>query len=447
MKSLFVGNSLKARSLRTTALAVASLGGENILRLASNLILTRILFPEVFGLMALVQLFLTGLKMFSDTGIRQAIIQNPRGEEPDFLNTAWTAQIIRGVILWACTCALALPAAALYGEPLLAQILPVAAFSLVISGFMTTKVLTNNRNLTIGQQTITQLSVKTIEIIISVTLAWWLQSVWALVIGNLASSFLSLLANHRFLPGQTNRLHWDWEIARELFGFGKFIFLSTAVTFVTTNGDRAILGAYISLAELGVYNIGYFLGALPLLVYQAVMGRVVFPYYRLKPIAGNLENKRKIFQVRRLVIASGLLGTFIMSASGIALIDLLYDSRYALAGPVVVVLSLSLVPRLVLNSYGAIFMSSGDTRQVFYLSASTAAVQTVLMFVGVTWLGILGVMIAPGLAIMITYPFRIRAVRRHNAWDPLADAVLLSAGYLINGFFIWWHWDQVVKLI
>ncbi|MFN3500356.1 MAG: oligosaccharide flippase family protein, partial [Pannonibacter indicus] len=75
--------------MRGTAISLAGTGGQQLLRLASNLALTRLLFPEAFGLMALIQTFMVGLQMFSDIGIRPSIIQNKRGEEADFLNTAW----------------------------------------------------------------------------------------------------------------------------------------------------------------------------------------------------------------------------------------------------------------------------------------------------------------------------------------------------------------------
>jgi O-antigen/teichoic acid export membrane protein len=84
-------------------------GGENILRLGSNLILTRLLFPEAFGLMALVTVFLTGLKMFSDFGLNASIIRSARGDDPIFLQTAWTVQILRGVMLWLISVMLAGP--------------------------------------------------------------------------------------------------------------------------------------------------------------------------------------------------------------------------------------------------------------------------------------------------------------------------------------------------
>ena len=60
ISSFFQGDGLKARVLRGSALTFLSFGGARAVRLASNLVLTRLLFPEVFGLMALVQVFMTG---------------------------------------------------------------------------------------------------------------------------------------------------------------------------------------------------------------------------------------------------------------------------------------------------------------------------------------------------------------------------------------------------
>lgn len=103
------GNGLRQRAMRGAVISLGGTAGHQVMRLLSNLALTRLLFPEAFGLMALMQTFMIGLQMFSDIGLRPSIIQNPRGEEPDFLNTAWTLQVARGVVLWLGACALAWP--------------------------------------------------------------------------------------------------------------------------------------------------------------------------------------------------------------------------------------------------------------------------------------------------------------------------------------------------
>src|SRR5437660_797361 len=58
-------------------------------RFGFNLVLTRLLAPRFFGIMALVDLFIQGLHMFSDLGLRQCVVQSKRGDDPAFLDTAW----------------------------------------------------------------------------------------------------------------------------------------------------------------------------------------------------------------------------------------------------------------------------------------------------------------------------------------------------------------------
>ena len=76
------GEGVRARALRGSALTLISFGGSNLLRLASNLILTRLLFPEAFGLMALVSVVTVGLTLFADVGIAPSIAHSTRGDAP-----------------------------------------------------------------------------------------------------------------------------------------------------------------------------------------------------------------------------------------------------------------------------------------------------------------------------------------------------------------------------
>ncbi|MDY7023361.1 MAG: oligosaccharide flippase family protein, partial [Cyanobacteriota bacterium] len=83
-------SSVKNQAVKSTIWTVVGYGGSQVLRLGSNLILTRLLIPELFGLMALVHTFIIGVALFSDIGIRPSIIRSNRWNDPLFLNTAWT---------------------------------------------------------------------------------------------------------------------------------------------------------------------------------------------------------------------------------------------------------------------------------------------------------------------------------------------------------------------
>jgi len=445
--SIWTGEGLKARVLRGSALTVISFGGANALRLAGNLVLTRLLFPEAFGLMALVQVFVSGLHMFSDLGIRVSIIQNKRGDDPDFLNTAWTLQIIRGVVLWLAGCALAFPAAWFYDEPLLAQMLPVASLNALILGFVTTKMATASRHLMLGRLTAVELGTQAIGIIVMIILSYFFRSVWVLVAGGLISTTLRVWLWGKTLPGITNRLHWEPEAFRELIGFGKYIFLSTIAGFLINQSDRAVLGAYISMAALGIYNVGFFLGTVPVLLNRAAINKVILPVYRMRPTTEGEQNRTQVFRTRRLLIAGTLAMAMVLAYIGVPLVWFLYDDRYHLAGAVVVLFSLTVVPQLVLDGYASVLLAAGDSRRFLILVASTALLQLAYLFIGISWLGIFGAIFAPGLAILSTYPLRIAYARRYNAWDPKADLWFLALGLAVNGLAVWLHWDEIVKLI
>src|SRR5882757_2906675 len=82
--------SLKQRAIRGSMWTMVGYVGSQVLRFGSTLVLTRMLFPEIYGKMAIAGVFFQGLQMFSDVGIGPSIIQNERGEHPPFYNTAWT---------------------------------------------------------------------------------------------------------------------------------------------------------------------------------------------------------------------------------------------------------------------------------------------------------------------------------------------------------------------
>ena len=145
------GNQLMARVARSASWIILGYGASQGIRLLSNLIPTRLLFPEAFGLMALITMVTVGLTLFTDVGISPSITQSKRGDDPDFLNTAWTIQMIRGTCLWACVCLAAYPVSLFYEQPDLAVYLPIAALSLFLGGLSPTRIETAHRHLLMGR--------------------------------------------------------------------------------------------------------------------------------------------------------------------------------------------------------------------------------------------------------------------------------------------------------
>jgi O-antigen/teichoic acid export membrane protein len=251
-----------------------------VLRFGFNLILTRLLMPEVFGLMALVDLFIIGLNMFSDVGLGTSIVRSHRGDDPHYLNSVWSVQVVRGFCLWIIACALASPAAAFYETPPLAYALSIAGLTAVISGFKSVSVFSCERHLSQGRLIVMNLGCYLLST--ASILLWFLLvdvSVWGLIAGRLVGSALELVGSHYFLHGSRCRFVWDWAVVSEILHFGKWIFVSTACTFLTEQADRLIIAKTSSLATLGVYNLSFQLSLAARQLIQTIANRVVFPLY------------------------------------------------------------------------------------------------------------------------------------------------------------------------
>ncbi|WP_306152685.1 oligosaccharide flippase family protein [Roseovarius sp. MMSF_3281] len=446
LTSAFRGNRLVARVLRSSSWLVLGYGGSQALRLASNLILARLLFPEAFGLMALVNVVTMGLMMFSDVGIGPAISQNKRGDDPAFLNTAWTIQVIRGFCLWAGACLLAWPMSQLYDAPELATYLPIAAVSLILAGFNPTRIETAHRHLLVGRVTVLGLTGQFIGILSMIVLAWITQSVIALVIGGVIGAAAKLLLTHLFLPGEANRFQWERAAAKELIRFGKWIFLSTAFWFVTSQGDKAILGKFLSLETLGIYNIGYFLASFPLLLGHAVTQKVLIPIYREMLPAEGSENQEKLRKMR-VAMTVGIMGLMaVMALVGPWLVDVLYDDRYVQAGGMVVLIACALVPQVIGATYDHAALAAGDSKRFFVFSGTRAVIQVAALLIGITQFGLLGALVALGLSAILVYPVLVWLARVHGVWDAAHDAMAALAAAVIVAGAIGLHLDPILQL-
>lgn len=440
------GSGLFARVLRSSAFVAGGFVLGQGMRLASNLILTRLLYPEAFGIMALITMIMVGLTMFSDVGIGPAIMSSKRADEPRWLDTAWTLQVLRGAVLWAIICALAYPVALFYDSPELVQILPVAGFSLVLAGFNPTRIETANRHLALGRVTALDLASQALGIGAMVVMALATSSIWSLVWGGLVGVGSKLVLTTLFLPGHRNRFAWDKSSASELLHYGGWILLSTACGFMLLQGDKAILGRYLSLESLGIYNVGYFLASFPMMLTAAVMGRVFIPLYReyaeqqsralSDPAAGGAARaatqRQKLRKMRFGMTGLIFAMLTVMALAGVWLIGLLYDARYVAAGAVVTAIACVQLPSLVVASYDQSALAAGDSKGFFTITAIKAVGQTLGIWLGAELGGLTGALIGQGLsALLIAAPASMMLARRHKVQDPLHDAVFLTASLVL----------------
>jgi O-antigen/teichoic acid export membrane protein len=347
-------HSLKYRVLSAGFWSIAGQAITYVLRLGGNLIMTRILVPEAFGLMAVTIIVMGAMTMFSDFGIKQSIVQSKRGSDPVFLNTAWVMQIFRGFGLFSITLGASLlfvllqrlevvPRNSIYADPILPAVLAVMSINFVIGAFQSTKIFEANRTLALGRLAIMEAATQSIALLCMLAWASIDRSVWALVAGSIGSAVATVLLAHLSLPGVDNRWMWDRSAFREIFHFGKWIFLSSVLGFLAAHGDRLLLGGLMSSTSFGVYVIAFLIFGTVQQALTSIINAVVFPALsevnRERP-----DNLKSTYYRFHLIIGSfAYFCSGALMISGHTLIGVLYDHRYDQAGWMLEILAVALL--------------------------------------------------------------------------------------------------------
>lgn len=361
----------KARS--GTIWIVAAFGAGQVVRLGTNIVLAALLFEEAFALMALVSAVMVGLAMFSDVGLQQNVIQSPRGDEPSFLNTAWTIQVMRGMVLATLATALAWPVAAFYGTNdgmalELRWLIPIVALTALFDGFRSPAVLTAARHIRVGEVMRIEIGVTVLHTLLMLALAWHTRSVYALAITAAVSSAVHCVATYLFLPGPRPRLTLEPSALRSIISFGKWIFLSTVLYFLAGQIDRLTFASIYPLADVGVYSIAASLALIVPGVVGKLQSAIVFPYYS-RLLDDGVELPAAFSKATApVLLASTYIGVLLIAGAE-SFFTFAYDQRYAQAGLILPILALSVWFSNLGGLYGTAFLAKGVPK---WLAAASA---------------------------------------------------------------------------
>jgi O-antigen/teichoic acid export membrane protein len=345
---------LKERMLRAGSWSVFAYGCTLLLRMGSSLIMTRLLAPEAFGLIALVATIGAVAALLSDIGIRQAVVHSHSGDDARMLDTAWTMQIVRGVLIWLVCCAIALglyvaqqagwlAGASVYASPLMPPILALGTLATVITGFESTKRFTADRRIDQKRVVLIELASMFIGIAVTITVGYFTRSVWAIIVGGAVAAACSVAAGHRWLHGQPNRLAWDKTFARQIFEYGKWILASSLLWVLAVHGDKLLLGLWVTPAVLGCYAIAQSLAQILELALGRVFSQVASPAFG-DVVRNSPQRLREVYLRLRLPFDLMFIGgAGVLFAIGPSVVGLMYDPRYAEAGTILQILSFGLI--------------------------------------------------------------------------------------------------------
>lgn len=321
------GRSLKAQAARGSIWLMVGSGGLSVLGLVRNVILTRALAPETFGVMAIVLAVLGIFRAFTEVGVSNAIIQSPRGREQVYLNSAWWFSFVRGLILYGLAAAAAPWIARLYGNTELTGFLRVAFISVVLHGAVSARAYVAAKDMRFLHWATIFHGGDACGITAAVILGFALGNVWALVFGLVIGSGSVCILSYvlcPFLPG----VRFDRECAVSLFRYARGMLGQPVLNSAYSRCDVFVVGKLYAATEVGLYSMVATLARMPLEAASLVTSQICQPTF--SKIQSDVERVNNVFlKMSEGILALGAPFFFLATFYGEDLLLLVYGERYA----------------------------------------------------------------------------------------------------------------------
>jgi len=424
-------------------------GLSQLLRLGGNLVATRLLEPEMFGLMAVVRVVMHGITMFSDLGFWAFIVRHKQGAEKKVLDTVWTMQIVRGwimfiIILFIATALIVIKKffsvdmGDIYGNEQLPFLLAIVGITAVIGAYKTMAPAIASRDLKRGRLESIDLMSQICGVTIMLILAWQYHSIWALVSAGMTSSIVSVFLTYK-LFGYRHQLAWNKKIVKEVFSFGKWIFIASVLTYLAMQGDRLIFASYISGRELGIYSIAFMLTGVVTNIVEKLISKIGLPVlsHIVRDSPSKLKEKYYFIRLKQDLILFVIIGVLI--ATGPVIIEFLYDERYHEAGWILQVLSVSLVGLAMTRLGLSCLTALGSTK----IRMKIMLVKSLMIFIGLPVLlhyyGFFGAVWGVTLSAFIAIPVQYLEMRRQNIFSLVKEVRMLpvlGVSYYLSAYLL-----------
>lgn len=412
-------------------------GAALIVRLVSNVVLARLLSPDAYGLVGLMWTLMVALGLFTDMGVGRTMVQSQRGDEPDFMNTAWTIQMIRGGVLALAMLLLGAGLATaqsfgwlagdnLYSNAHLPPMVVVMSLFMILVGLESMRVHVAHRHM--QQATLAKMAIVTqvASISVMVPLAYLTRSHWTLLAGSLTSMSLAVILQRRWLSGPPERLMMEPAARRELLGQARWIMPATALGFLGMHADRMILGGLVDATSFGLYTIAYTLATMPWSLLQTVGGKAIFPALSETVRERPTELPRVFMRIQRLFDLALVSSMVALAVCAESLVHLLYDARYVHVGPLLSILALGFIGgrnQVVEECY----ISNGHPQYTLMAQSCRVIALFLSLWFGFHWAGLQGAVVGVALSQFAAWPLAYWYRWRHGLLSWRADIWLIPA--------------------
>ena len=305
------GNNLKQRSLNGFVWKLSEKVGTQAVQFVLQIILARILFPEDYGIVGMLAIFISISDVFINMGFTTALIQKKNADDTDF-SSVFFANIALALVLYGIMFAVAPLVAAFYNEPMLTPIMRVFSLNVVIGAFSAVHNAVLAKNLEFKKSFFRGLFNILTYGVVGIVLAYHNFGAWALVYARLAGVFVGAVVLWLTVKWHPKKI-FSIKRIKELFRFSSKVLGVNLLNTVFNNIHSLIIGRYYNKEDLGQYQRGQ---QIPQTVMNAVdgsMSEVMYPTFsHLQSDLPRLKSAlRRSMKVSMYVVFPILLGLLV----------------------------------------------------------------------------------------------------------------------------------------
>jgi len=417
------------------AVLIGSLAATNILRIGNNLILTRLLAPEAFGIVGVITSISVILTLVTDLGFNVFIVRSPKWQDVRFLNVIWTIRLIRSAALTAVMFVGAGLFSTAFNKPELTAPIMATSFLFLLEGLRSLSPLTALRERRVSFISMFEFAVFIIQMVVTIAVALVIKSFWAIIIGMYAGGIAHAVLSYTLFPGYSHRIAFDREIGRELWAFARVVIVSSVITIIIGQADKIFIGRALSLDLLGLYMLAVNLTTSALQLVATYVHRVLLPEYSHAAEQSVATLRSIYYRARwRLTLALAfLLGGGI--GGGHLIVRILFDERYLGAGVFVSLLCLAPLFSLVTKPAEQALISLGKVRSALEANVVRLAWIVIAAPLGYHFFGVVGMVAAFALieaAAALYWWVRLRIAGLFDLNGELAPMALAVLGAAIG---------------
>lgn len=374
--------SLREKAAKGIVWSVIQKWGREAISLLMFVVLSRLLAPEAFGLVALASVFITIIEIFLDQGFSAAIVQRA-DLEPEHLNTAFWISIGTGIILTAGFMAIAGVLAAAIHEPRLAPVLRWLALNFILTALSSTQMGILQRKLAFKSLAARSLAATAVGGLVGVGMAFAGFGLWSLVGQNLANSLTAAVALWRASSWRPN-FSVSLKHYRELFAFGVSVAGNNLFEVLIRRSDDFLIGYFLGPTLLGFYTIGYRLLLVTMRVVTGITNAVAFPAF--SRLQGNPKRMRHAYynvtQYTSLLAFPVFIGQATLAPE---LIPALFGEKWAPSVPVMQVLAVFGILQSILFFNGSVIKAAGKPSWQLGIMVLNTICSILAFFLAVRW--------------------------------------------------------------